>query len=454
MVDPAGPGYPDVLFDVTTRSDVRMNEISRRKLVGAGAAVAAGLSGVAAASAAGANREQRAALAQGDKEEIVFYHIWGTPPGGEAAATKHPAELLIDAFNEQSTTTHVTGQTPGNYFETLQKAQADMAAGNVPALVITPWSNIHYAVEGLGVVPLEEVGGDDFETVFSNVKDSVKPLVQLDGDTVGMPFAFSCPIFYYNADILAEAGVDADTLFATWDSLAEGMKTIQGVLNGNPVIGISYNKDWPAQTIIQSNGGRVINDDGEFVVDSPESTEAMQTIADLDAAGLYDRGTSAELRPSFVGGSTAIYVGSVASLGGLKRDVPFTLGTAPFPTFGDKPRKASSGGSFIGVYAREDAQRAAAWEFLTYALSEPGYTIWMQTGYLNATNYDIPVIEGQEAAYTQLDEGLTSETQWPGARAAEAQVTWGTYCERIWANDIGVEEGLKEAISEVDAIIG
>jgi multiple sugar transport system substrate-binding protein len=232
------------------------------------------------------------------------------------------------------------------------------------------------------------------------------------------------------------------------------MKTIQGVLNGNPVIGISYNKDWPAQTIIQSNGGRVINDDGEFVVDSPESTEAMQTIADLDSAGLYDRGTSAELRPSFVGGSTAIFVGSVASLGGLKRDVPFTLGTAPFPTFGDKPRKASSGGSFIGVYAREDAQRAAAWEFLTYALSEPWYTIWMQTGYLNATNYDIPILEGQEAAYTQLDEGLTSETQWPGARAAEAQVTWGTYCERIWANDIGVEEGLKEAVSEVDAIIG
>jgi multiple sugar transport system substrate-binding protein len=434
-----------------------MTSISRRKLVGTGAVAAAAATGVgkmAGVSASGSSNPQPAVMAQGEPVEITFYHIWGTPPGGEAAATKHPSEQLIEAFNAQSTTTKVTGQTPGNYYETLQKAQADMAAGNAPALCITPWSNIHYAYEGLGVVPIEDVAGDEFDTVFANLKDNVKELVKLDGKTLGIPFAFSCPVMYYNADIFAEAGVDPAVAFKTWESLAAEMPKIQTVLNGNPVIGIAYNKDWPAQSIIQSNGGRVLNDDSEFVVDSPESTEAMQTIADLDTAGFYDRGTSAELRPSFIGGSTAIWVSSIASLGGVKKEVQFTLGTSPFPTFGDKPRQMSSGGSFIGVYAREEAQQKAAWEFLKFALSEEGYAIWMQTGYLNATNYDLPIIEGQEAAYTQLEEGLTSESQWPGARATEAQASWGTYVERIWANDIGVEEGLAEAIEEVNSIIG
>jgi multiple sugar transport system substrate-binding protein len=134
--------------------------------------------------------------------------------------------------------------------------------------------------------------------------------------------------------------------------------------------------------------------------------------------------------------------------------VPFTLGTAPFPTFGDKPRKMSSGGSFIGVYAREEAQQKAAWEFLKFALSEEGYTIWMKTGYLNASTYDLPILEGQEAAYTQLEEGLSRETAWPSARGGEAQAAWGTYCERIWANDISAEEGCKMAVEEIAAIIG
>ncbi len=425
-----------------------MKAISRRKLVGTGAVAAIAAVGVSPAVAV------PAAAAQDGPVEITFYHIWGTPPGGEAAATEHPADQVIDAFNAQSTTTKVTAQTPGNYYETLQKAQADLAAGNPPALCITPWANINYAYEGLGVVPVEDIAGDEFDSVFGNLKDNVKDLVKVDDKTLGVPYAFSCPVFYYNADIFTQAGVDPATAFKTWASLAEAMKTLQTALNGNPVIGIAYNKDWPAQSIIQCNGGRVINDDGEFVVDSPESTEAMQTIADLDTAGLYDRGATAELRPNFVGGSTAIYVASIASLGGLKKEVQFTLGTSPFPTFGDKPRSISSGGSFIGVYAREEAQQQAAWEFLKFALSEAGYAIWMQTGYLNATNYNLPIIEGQEAAYTQLEEGLTSETRWPGARASEAQAAWGTYVERIWANDIGVEEGLAQAVEEVNSIIG
>jgi multiple sugar transport system substrate-binding protein len=423
-----------------------MTRINRRTLVAGAAAT-----GLAATTF---GRAPAVLAAQDSPVEIMFYHIWGTPPGGEAPANKHPADLVVEAFNAQSTTVKVTAQTPGNYYETLQKAQADMAAGSAPALVMTPWSNINYANEGLGVVPVEDIAGDEFDAVMGTLNPDVLALVDVDGKHLGVPYAFSCPVFYYNADVLEQAGVDPAVMFKDWASLAAEAPKVQEALAGNPVIALTYNKDWPAQSIIQCNGGRVVNDEGDFVVDSPESAEAMQTIADLDKAGLYDRGTAAELRPSFVGGSTAIFVSSIAGLGGLNGEVQFTLGTAPFPTFGTKPRSVSSGGSFIGCYAREEEQQAAAWEFLKFALSEEGYKIWMQTGYLNITSYEIPVLPGQEAAYTQLEEGLTSETRWPGARAAEAQAAWGTYVERIWANDIPVDEGLAMAVEEVNGIIG
>src|SRR5690606_40380111 len=108
----------------------------------------------------------------------------------------------------------------------------------------------------------------------------------------------------------------------------------------------------------------------------------------------------------------------------------------------------------IGMYARDEEQQQAAWQFLKFALSEPGYEIWMKTGYLNATTYDLPMLEGQEAAYTQLEEGLTRETPWPGARGGELLEIWQAYVARIWANDISAEEGCNQAVEEINAVIG
>ena len=71
------------------------------------------------------------------------------------------------------------------------------------------------------------------------------------------------------------------------------------------MIGFS-SRGWVAQSIVQSNGGQVMNDENRPVMDGPESIAAMQAIAELDSAGLYDRAAIAEIRPSFVCGSRTV----------------------------------------------------------------------------------------------------------------------------------------------------
>jgi len=220
------------------------------------------------------------------------------------------------------------------------------------------------------------------------------------------------------------------------------------------VFSLTFNKDWPAQTVIQSNGGRVLNEDGTFGIASAEAKAAMQTVADLDAGGFYDRGTADELRPNFIAGSTAVFQASVASLGGLNNDTAFTLGTSTWPQFGDKPVSASTGGSFLGSFTEDEAKHPALLEFLTFCASEEGYTLWNQTGYVNISNIELDRLPGQEPAYEQFDNGLILETNWPSARGLEAQDVWDTYCERMWANDITVEEGTEEALQEILSITG
>jgi multiple sugar transport system substrate-binding protein len=432
---------------------------SRRSIIkgAAGASAAAIALKSSGALAAGGSAPALLRFGRQSNTEIIFSHIWGTPPGEEAAAKKHPVELLIDAYNAKGTGVTVVSRTDStDYFVNLQKAQAELAAGNPPAMVATPWSYINFAVQGLGVDDLEDVSaaaGGTIDDIVANLKPEVLPLVQVDGKMKGVPFAFSTSVLYTNDDLLAAAGVDGADLLATWPGLLEKAGPVKDSNGGNPVIGFSTNRDWPAQGIIQSNGGRVVNDEGELAFESEEAQAALQAIADLNDAGFYFKSIPKEVRPAFIAGSLPIMQGSIAALGGVTTDATFKFSVHSFPKFPDKQRLMNSGGSFIGVYARDDDQKKATWDFIKFVISQEGMEIWMKTGYLNSTTFEIPQLPGQEAAYEQLNEGITRETAWPGSRGAEMQHVWEESCDQMFAGDVSVADGVKQAKEEMSDLM-
>ena len=221
-----------------------MTEMSRRRLMGQAAAAVAAVGGTTVTKAApGVNPTRRTPRAQDGKTEITIYHIWGTPPGGTPAATPHPMTQVIDAFNAQSQTVTLNTSTPGNYYETLQKTQADLAAGNPPDLVSVPWAFLNYAVDGLGVKDLATVAGDGYDALRASMSETAWELVTKDDTAYGFPWGLSTPIFYYNADVFEAAGVDPAVAFDTWANFAAEAPKLQAKLGGNPVLALSYNKD-------------------------------------------------------------------------------------------------------------------------------------------------------------------------------------------------------------------
>ncbi|MGN6030619.1 MAG: extracellular solute-binding protein [Thermomicrobiales bacterium] len=433
-------------------------ELTRRRFATtaaalAGATVVAGSSARLAGAASSRIGNPAVIRAQNAPVEVVFHHIWGTPPGEQAPEKQNAAMQLIEAFNASQSDVKLISRTDtGDYYQNLQKTQAELAAGNPPDLVAVPWAFVDWATKGLGLVPLEDaVGEDQVKPVFANLRDQVLPIVTLDGKTMGMPFAFSTPAIYYNVAMLEKAGITAEDLMADWLTFNDKAKAVTEA-NGVPALSMMGN--WIAQGIIQSNGGRVLNDEGEFGIAMPESIEAMATIASIHEAGNKITGTSAELYQSFLAGAIPVHHASIASLSGIRTNATMEFGTVGVPHFGDKKRWMSCGGSFIGMFAQDPTRQQAAFEFQKFALSEEGYTIWNQYGYLNATRYDLPILPGQEAAYATLEEGINAETPWPGERGGEISDTWNTYVNRIWDGDIDAESGCNEALSEMDAIRG
>ncbi len=425
-----------------------MFRVSRRSFVKSTAAAAAVGAASSSFVAPAVIRAQNAPV------EIVFHHIWGTPPG-TTSEHRDPIMDVIDLFNskEAETGVRVISRTDsGSYAEVLQKTQAEMATGNGPDIVSTPWANINWAREGLNMRPLNDVS-DQLEELQKGLRPEVLPLVTIDDQMWGLPYAFSTPIMYLNRDIFDEAGINPDDVLNDWAFLKGDAAMALKDHVGGPLLDLTDGQ-WPAQGIAQSNGGFVMDKNNHFVMDSPETIEAMATIAELDELGILNRSTRQEANAAFIGGSLPVFYASVASLKGLREQAAFNMETHTFPVFTGKDRYMSCGGSFLGMYAQDAEKQQAVMEYLKFSITQEAYEIWNQRGYMNATTLDMPVVPGQEPSYTHLEEGITPETPWPTARGGEYAAMWAEMVARIWTNDISAEEGCTQIAAELNDLVG
>jgi len=379
---------------------------------------------------------------------IEFYNVWGGDPA-------HPVNTLINTFNAKNTGVTVKGVTPNNdYLLVLQKAQAATAAGSGPAIIATPVAYALFADALLNIVNMDDIAGSEKDQVYATILPASLKVSQQLGKTLGIPIAYATPVMYYNNDTFKAAGMDPKTFFTDWETMERLGPMLKAKAGGNPVA--SYpgaSVEWMAQALIQCAGGRVNGDDNRPTMDTPEAVYGMKKIADMATAGLWQNGKDAEVLAAFKAGSIPTAVLSISALGGLRTAANYDLGVTTFPPFAGKPRRMNAGGSFFGCYAKDKDQQKATWEFFKFAISEEGETIWNKTGYLNCTKYTVPLIPGQEAAVTQLNEGLSVETQWPGAKGAQVLQVFRDYIVRIWTNNLTAADGLHQAKADIEKIL-
>jgi len=367
------------------------------------------------------------------------------------AGDTHPMALLIKAFNDKNTGVKATSRVDGTDYQTaLQKAQASLAAGKPPAVVTTGWKYASFAESALGIVGLDEVGGSETKDIYAHYADKVLQIVTIKGKVIGLPFALSTPILYYNQDLFKMAGLDPAKPPADWNEAYAFAEQIKAKTSAQP-LGAGIN-EWTVQSFIQNNGGNVLDDNGKVVFDSPEAVGGIKTWVASSQKGYFTPAKDTDLLAAWSAGNMGMFATSVASLGTIRTSTKAAFATAKFPTIAGKPPRMQSGGNFLGVYARDKDQRKAAWEFLKFVSSEEGERIWVKTGYMNPTKFTVEGVPGQEPAYAQLADGLTTETIWPGPKGLEALKVYNDWGMK-WITGTSVDDTIKQAKSEVAALL-
>jgi multiple sugar transport system substrate-binding protein len=316
---------------------------------------------------------------------------------------------LVAEFEKQHPNIRVEAVPPqGGANEIAQSVQRQVVAGSPPDVGQLTFADLRYTASDLGAQPLDRlVGKDEVQRLLTDGPHPYAPraavLGDLDGTTYGIPYVFSTPMLFINADLFRAAGLDPADPPKNWDEVATAAAAIAKVPG---TAGGAYAScldgpsggDWCMTGIVRSAGGRLLSEDGSTIgwadPKSVEGIAALQKVAQAGPNALPNlSGTDAQ--DAFLRGNLGMLLSTAALQNAILKssEGKWEAAAAPMPGFGSTPAVPTNSGSALFVLTKDPAKQRAAWElikFLTSAESET--TITSKIGYvpLRASLIDDP----------------------------------------------------------------
>ncbi len=324
-------------------------------------------------------------------EITITYVYWGST--AEDAAVKKALsdfEKAHPGINVEPM--YLPGDLDGSTYNAKMKAMA--ASNTLPDVgYFRPEEFANYASKDFFLDLTDIIERDD-------MKDSYLPQTWLSvgGNIYGAYTAAECQVMWYNRKVLQDAGVPLPpTNYKdawSWEEFTEHLRKLtidsRGHHPGDPGFnpdavqryGVVYDL-WAAMyyPTLWSNGGGVITEDGKkIIIDSPESVEAVQRLADLihkDNVMPYMGGGSGLPSPSVMLANEQLgfwVTGqwTLLELGGMK-DLP--LGVAALP-IQKKPAQLYVSG--VNVVFKSTKNPEAAWALQKWMM-DPSKTLDLYT---------------------------------------------------------------------------
>ncbi|MEZ4672342.1 MAG: ABC transporter substrate-binding protein [Anaerolineae bacterium] len=361
--------------------------------------------------------------------EISFWHAMsGT--NGEAVTA------LVAAYNASQSDVLVSEQNKGNYNETLNAVIQASGQGEGPNIAQIFDLGTPLAIDSGFFVPVETLLSAD---QLQHIKDDVLPPLisyfSIGGQLNSIPWNNSTPLFYYNKDMFAAAGLDPDVPPATWQELEADCAKIMETGAAPNCISMQiygwYFEQWMAiqgQELVNNGNGR---DDRatETYMTADAAKNILNFWKDINDKGywtytgkLHDNQGANQI---FIAKQAAMIIESTGALRTFRNGAEtsgFQLGTGFLPSNGDVDRVGVIiGGASLWIGAgHSDEQNQAAVDFIMWLHQPEQMAQWHKaTGYMPITKSSQEMLgedyfkenPGQRTAVDQLaDAKVTSAT--------------------------------------------
>ncbi len=318
---------------------------------------------------------------------------------GLAGAWTDTFNALIAEFGKQHPNITVIAQKPqGNSpnpaTDTVSSIQSQTVAGIAPDVAQLGFSDLDFTIHQLGAKPLDTlVGHDAVQKNFDGEKYPYAPTARTLGDwkgtTYGVPFVFSTPVFYYNASLFEQAGLDPAKPPKTWSEVATASAAITSKTGKGGVYLDCLTKtakDWCFQSLVRSNGGRVLTEDRSTLAFAEEpAVQVAQMAQNLVNSGATPKLSQQQGYEAFARGDMGMILETSAIQGTFTKGAKdkWDLRATTMPTFDGKTAVPTNSGASLFTFASDPAKQRASWELIKFLTSETSYTrISQGIGYL------------------------------------------------------------------------
>lgn len=348
-----------------------------------------------AAAGAAEKTNQSEAASGGTSQEpvkVVFWHSF-------SGATEAALTSIIDDYNSgRGKEKGIEAELVFQGYEGTNKvmlAYQTKDYANAPDINVGLTSTIPEVMDMDWTVNCEEfLTSSDSEITKDSFYEPLQRACTYEGQMVGVPFANSIPLLYYNVEMLKEAGYDQAP--ATMDELIDYVKALT-VKEGGTVARYGLNMQVKRYHLVEfcvsqkadsffgdNEGGRLApmtritaGEDGTM------ETFLNKLQALLDTGGY--KYVEDNINEEFAQGLSAMVIMSSSRMGTLDNLMPGQYMTAYLPKVNaDDTNGAAIGGSCLNLFNRGDEARVkAAWDVIQYcAMPENQYTFAAASGYV------------------------------------------------------------------------
>ena len=395
-----------------------------------------------------------AAYACAEPVHLTFWHSM-TEDAGQTL------DALVTEFNEtagREAGIEVEAVFQGQYSEAVTKMNSILTAGQTDTLPdvmqLDATGKVSFASAETAYTAKQAMA-DHPDDDLSGMLAPAMANWRLAGEQLGLPFATSTTVLYYNKTLLDAAGLNAPETLADIGALAGKLpeKTQDG-------LALTIYAHVPNTPTLCNWLGQL----GSDLVDRHNGSEGMATeLACIENGALaaflrewkalYATGALANTAGStdaFVAGQQVIMTGSSSSISSVlaKAGGAFEVGVAPYPRVGpDAGAGATVSGSCVVMFDHGEARREAAWTLVRWLTGADAQAKFASgTGYLpaNAGAVESETWQALTAEHPQFQVGLEQLKKTPETMSS---VTVGPSADFYYAIMNDISDMLEEDLS-------
>ena len=380
-------------------------------------------------------------------DEITF---WTNHPGGSQDIENE----LIAKFTEETGITVNVVTSGANYEETSQRFQTAQGSAEVDVVVLSDATWFPNYLNG-SLVAVDALL-EEAEIDTSGYVDALYEDYLYEGSHYGVPYARSTPLFYYNADHYAEAGIEAPP--ETWEEVAEVSEQLIAAGVAPAAFAFPPQDEYPAWSmanLVWGYGGSW-SDEWDF---SPVSSDATIEALEFaqEATSSWATVSSGAPADDFSAGAASQIVQSTGSLGGILESVDFEVGTAFLPGGPGGEGQTPTGGAGLMIASDSTPERQLAAVMFAAFMGNPEST----AAFSAATGY-VPVHKDADMSevYEERPQFQTAVEQLERARVQDyarlfvpgGDLLLSQTLQRILTTDADVAEEMAAVQAELESL--